>query len=262
MRTELVCVLGERKILERMKHDSFFIWSYRHGDTLVTALSPTNHRELAESLSVCNDIYLFLGQEISKETAEEIVAASVSGKRIHVVDLGVDSSFLKGIEYDVVEVETPEDFSSSPAGNEAKVFVDRFFNVKGVGPVALGFLVSGRISKNDKLIASNHSSTTEVTIKGIQLYGKDMNSVEAPARIGLSFRGKPELGKGWIISSSPVDRHTKGRAVLSEFSSMPKACNAVHGFEWAVYNGELDRPMPLPALLVGEKMPRVFGRLE
>lgn len=72
--------------------------------------------------------------------------------------------------------------------NSTLIYIDRAFNVKGVGLVVLGFVLWGTVSVHDKLrvLASDSGKLAEV--KGIQVSDEDQESVGRGVRVGLSLK--------------------------------------------------------------------------
>ncbi|MGD0395318.1 MAG: hypothetical protein ABSB26_00215 [Nitrososphaerales archaeon] len=98
------------------------------------------------------------------------------------------------------------------------VFIDRAFSVKGVGTVALGFVLAGGISIHDQLRAIPGPNGPRIDVKGIQVNDVDVESVGRGIRVGLSLRGVEarDLEKSyWLddgsfaLSDSPTFRFTK-----------------------------------------------------
>ena len=69
------------------------------------------------------------------------------------------------------------------------VYIDRAFNVKGVGLVVLGFVLSGEIAVHDKLRLVPSESGKLAEVKGIQVSDEDYDTVGRGIRIGLSLKG-------------------------------------------------------------------------
>ncbi|MDG7020921.1 MAG: hypothetical protein JRN23_03205 [Nitrososphaerota archaeon] len=68
------------------------------------------------------------------------------------------------------------------------VYIDRAFSVKGVGVVALGFVLGGTVSVHDELrLIPGDGKTAEV--RGIQVSDVDHESVGRGLRVGLSLKG-------------------------------------------------------------------------
>jgi len=69
------------------------------------------------------------------------------------------------------------------------VYIDRAFSVKGVGTVALGFVLAGGISIHDQLRAIPGPDDLKIDVKGIQVNDVDVESAGRGIRVGLSLRG-------------------------------------------------------------------------
>jgi selenocysteine-specific translation elongation factor len=69
------------------------------------------------------------------------------------------------------------------------VYVDRVFTVKGVGTVALGFVLSGKVSIHDQLRPIPGPPDLRADVKGIQVSDVDFESAGRGVRVGLSLRG-------------------------------------------------------------------------
>lgn len=69
------------------------------------------------------------------------------------------------------------------------IYVDRVFTVKGVGTVALGFVLSGRVSIHDQLRPIAGPRDLRADVKGIQVNDVDFDSAARGVRVGLSLRG-------------------------------------------------------------------------
>jgi len=69
------------------------------------------------------------------------------------------------------------------------VYVDKVFTVKGVGTVALGFVLSGSVSIHDQLRPVPAPMGLRADAKGIQVNDVDFDSADRGMRVGLSLRG-------------------------------------------------------------------------
>ena len=87
------------------------------------------------------------------------------------------------------------------SSGETSIVIDHCFDVKGVGTVALGKVLSGKVTQYDKL--THMQSKTEVMIKSIQMHDDDVKEAKSPARVGLSLKNiKPDdISRGDILSS-------------------------------------------------------------
>jgi len=105
------------------------------------------------------------------------------------------------------------------------VYVDRAFTVKGVGTVALGFVLSGTVSVHTQLRPVPGQEGLTVDVKGIQVNDVDVDSANRGMRVGLLLRGvdAKELGKcHWLddgnfeLSDRPTFRLEKSRYYRQE----------------------------------------------
>ncbi len=69
------------------------------------------------------------------------------------------------------------------------IYIDRAFTVKGVGTVALGFVLSGSVSVHDQLRPIPGRADLRADVKGIQVNDVDFESAGRGIRVGLSLRG-------------------------------------------------------------------------
>jgi len=74
-------------------------------------------------------------------------------------------------------------------GSGTLVYVDRAFSVKGVGTVALGFILSGAVKLHDQLRPIPSQSGLSADVRGIQINDQDFDSAGRGIRVGLSLRG-------------------------------------------------------------------------
>lgn len=83
---------------------------------------------------------------------------------------------------------------------EPLIYIDHVFDVKGVGTVVLGILRRGNIKVYDELELMPASKM--VTIKSIQLHGKDVDEASSPARVGLALKGikVDEISRGDMLA--------------------------------------------------------------
>ncbi|MDE1852799.1 MAG: hypothetical protein KGI38_03505 [Thaumarchaeota archaeon] len=86
---------------------------------------------------------------------------------------------------DLSYVQPRPDFPKS----KTLIYVDRVFTVKGVGTVALGFVLSGTVSLHDQLRPVPGTTDIRADVKGIQVNDVDFDSAGRGIRVGLSLRG-------------------------------------------------------------------------
>ncbi len=69
------------------------------------------------------------------------------------------------------------------------VYIDRVFTVKGVGTVALGFVLSGMVKVHDQLRPIPGPEGVRADVKGVQVNDVDFQEAGRGIRVGLSLRG-------------------------------------------------------------------------
>jgi len=79
--------------------------------------------------------------------------------------------------------------------------VDRVFSMKGFGTVITGTLASGKVNTGDNIMIFPSKITSKV--RGIQVHGNSVESVEAGTRTAINFQGldKDSVNRGDILST-------------------------------------------------------------
>ncbi len=108
------------------------------------------------------------------------------------------------------------------------VYIDRVFTVKGVGTVALGFVLSGTVSVHDHLRPVPGPAAMRADVKGIQVNDVDFETAGRGIRVGLSLRGvePKDLDRShWLddgsfeVSSAPSFELAKSQFYRQEVAS-------------------------------------------
>lgn len=115
--------------------------------------------------------------------APEHAKASLKGTLV--ADYPIDERQLRSAAVDLSAASPRRDF---PAKGTL-VYLDRVFTVKGVGTVALGFVLSGSVSIHDQLRAVPGPAELRADVRGIQVNDVDFDSAGRGIRVGLSLRG-------------------------------------------------------------------------
>ena len=158
--------------------------------------------------SICDHaLYLFpRSGKLSPPDGELAVLLSAFGVQgtLEVLDgsaaTGAAASLLRGTAVAQYRVEERPSSSaaidlsaSAPRGDFPArgllIYVDRAFTVKGVGTVALGFVLSGTVKVHEQLRPIPGPSATRADVKGIQVNDVDFDSAGRGIRVGLSLRG-------------------------------------------------------------------------
>lgn len=128
------------------------------------------------------------------EGAIQLVDGSADAVQNHVKTAftGLKASSYPLLERDsrssVIDLITIRERNVFPA-ERALIYVDRVFNVKGVGVVALGFILSGKVSVHDNLRPLPSTSGKMAEVKGIQINDEDYDVAQRGVRVGLALKG-------------------------------------------------------------------------
>jgi len=165
---------------------------------------------LLEALGLPGTLELFDGSPSAEFASAALKGTAVSSYRI-------EERLLASTAFDAPSAVPKRDW---PA-NGALVYIDRSFVVKGVGTVALGFVLSGKISIHDQLRLIPGADGQRADVKGIQVNDIDVDSVGRGIRVGLSLRGveAKDLEKTrWLDDGTfPVSSVLKLRFTKSPF---------------------------------------------
>ena len=79
--------------------------------------------------------------------------------------------------------------------------VDRVFSMKGFGTVITGTLISGKVNVGENIVV--YPAMIESKVRGIQVHGESVDTVEAGTRTAINFQGldKESVNRGNILSS-------------------------------------------------------------
>ena len=174
---------------------------------------PDKIQPLLQAISIAEYVIFYVGV-LDKFTGEQIIALDSLDKKDGILSHTYDvdetrlNTMIKGTvleNYKIVQSASLKDemlkFSPRSSSGETSIVIDHCFDVKGVGTVALGKVLSGKITQYDKL--THIQSKAEVMIKSIQMHDDDVKEAKSPARVGLSLKNiKPdEIARGDILSN-------------------------------------------------------------
>jgi selenocysteine-specific translation elongation factor len=92
------------------------------------------------------------------------------------------------ISSSAIELPKVGDRGGMPSGGTL-IYVDRVFSVKGVGTVALGFVLSGEVHLHDRLRPVPGVEGASLEVRGVQINDQDFDGAGRGIRVGLSLRG-------------------------------------------------------------------------
>ena len=277
-----------RRIGKRGSENSMTFYNRRQGGDTVVVLMPTSVEEkfyaLPESLLLA-DIVVVSTASVDKLLGEVLIACSLLHKRVLLTDDNDMSGLLKGISLDAATVSRDSvldallsSATASANTGKARVDIDRAFNVKGVGTVALGIVMSGTVKVHDTLY---HSSGKAVTVRSIQSQDEDRPEAGRGTRVGLSLKGidESEIEKGDVLSAAPIPKTKRLKLVVeksrvaAEAIEVGKMYSVASGFSYSNATVEdidgntitlrLEKGISVvendPVLMVRAAAPRVFA---
>jgi len=224
-----VALLGERgygkELGKKGTESDITFYNMKKGDDTVTMVEPSGYPDklssLFHSISLA-DFAVFVVSDIDAYFGEQLIAVASAGikkgifvlKNYHTPDeikpLIKDMPFgnYRFFEDDPIKIrelliEIAEGRKSAEE-EKGSVVIDHFFNVKGVGAVILGTVVSGSIRKHDDLdlLPLNR----KVHIRSIQKHDDDFDIANEGDRVGLALKNveSSELQRGDVLTSEEL----------------------------------------------------------
>ena len=214
-------ILGEQSIAndfgKKGTVTDLTLYDRKESDIISTWITPNGFPEkiqpLFQAIHLAEYVILYVAS-LDKFTGEQIIALDTLGKKEGILSHSYDvdetrlNTMIKGTVLEhyrkVNSSNIKEEISKLPSiskdGN-TQIVIDHCFDVKGVGTVALGKVISGKVTQYDKLF--HLPSKTEILVKSIQMHDDDVKESVSPARVGLSLKNiKPEdVSRGDILSS-------------------------------------------------------------
>ena len=214
------------------------LYNGKIGDIMVFFVEPTNYPDkiqpLIYAINMC-DINLIFINELNQELGETILALKYLNKDKNIFVLEQDylkqdlENILKSVnlKYEIVNIDDVKDkilevsnqIEFNDNSDKTEIVVDHFFNVKSVGTVVLGRVVSGKVKVYDKL--KMFPSNKEVLIKSIQINDKNFKEAEVSSRVGLALKGieLDEITRGSVITNYNIETttHIQGNFIKNPF---------------------------------------------
>ncbi len=229
----IIAVPLDKKLAEfigkKGSENSISFYDRKLDGKVIVALTPTSIEEkfyaVAEAMLVSSQIIMSTSQ-IDKSFGELLVACSLLDKRvIFTTDNKIDQ-FLSGIKLKNYEFSSKEELlqkvislAHDIESESPRIDIDKAFDVKGIGVVALGVVTRGKVKVHDEL---SHSSKKTVMIKSIQSQDVDINEASYGTRVGLALKGitSEEIQKGDILTKEEVERksYIKARLLMNILS--------------------------------------------
>lgn len=225
-----VALLGEKgygkELGKKGTESDMTFYNLKKGQDTVTLVEPSSYPEklssLFHSISLA-DFAVFAVSDMDAYFGEQLIAAASAGieggifvlKDYHTPDelkpLIKDMPFgnYRFFEEDPIKVRETlietAGIRKSSEKDRGTVVIDHFFNVKGVGAVILGTVVSGSIRKHDDLdlLPLNR----KVHIRSIQKHDDDFAIANEGDRVGLALKNvkSSELSRGNVLTSEELE---------------------------------------------------------
>jgi len=186
----------------------------------------------AEVVLACDAFGKSKGMVYLEGVIREQVAPLVKGTVVEGYD------FFEGSRADLLSRILSVSLSHDSSG-PTRVVVDQSFQVKSVGTVVLGAVVSGELKKYDQVDA--WPSGKKVTVKSIQMMDEDQEKAVAGDRVGLSVKGvaPDDVSRGTVLGNAfVVDRLDSGVVFNSYSNDISTQAMCVAGMDYTTLSIE------------------------
>jgi len=180
--------------------------------------------------------YFILRNYIPKEKIEPLIKGTILEKYEFVAD---DPNFIREKLFAVAAQQ------KSAEATIGTVPVDHAFNVKGVGVVVLGVVISGGIAKHAQLKVLPGTKTAQV--RSIQKHDEEYDTSVEGDRVGLAVKniGVADVDRGVVLTNDPVVKTSKllkAKASLVKYWQTPlKEGMVIHVGHWMQFlNSKID----------------------
>jgi selenocysteine-specific translation elongation factor len=216
-------------------NSDILLYHRKDGDIIMTFIEPVKYPEKVSSLTDSiypSDIAIIKVNAINRELGEVIIALDLMEKKNGIIIANeeqkpiikkiIENTSLSNYKFfDGKPMELIDEIKSMKIireENSNMTVIDHFFKVKGVGTVALGFVLSGSISKHQKLILSDLDR--EVEVRSIQMNDVDVDTASAGSRVGLALKNiePSDMERGMFLSDKPFEyaEEIKGKIVFQK----------------------------------------------
>jgi len=176
-----------RSITEKLgKKIEDYIYYKKIGEHIRSVLTPSPQKifDQAESLSISSSFYLKISKFNSLEAELALMAEASSIQGIILTD-DIDNFKKYFGELSISKMVSDFKELDIEVQDRGYVYIDRAFNVRGVGVVVLGFALT-QVNVHDRLIALPMKK--EVEVRSIQVLDEDQEGVLPGMRIGFVLK--------------------------------------------------------------------------
>jgi selenocysteine-specific translation elongation factor len=269
------------------------LYHRKDGDTIMTFIEPVKYPEKISSLTDSiypSDMAIIKVTTISRDLGEVIVALDLMEKRVGFIIVSeelrpaikkiIENTSLTGYKFFTGKpmelIDEIKNVKINRSEDKNLTVIDHFFKVKGVGTVALGFVLSGSISKHQKIILSDLDR--EVEVRSIQMNDEDVDTAGAGSRVGLALKNiePTDMERGMFLSDKPFKyvEEIKGNVVpqknlkLNLGDNFEVFISDIMRFQRGKFENDhiiLDKKIPVirdKAVIASNNIvPRVFGTI-
>ncbi len=218
-------------------NSDILLYHRKDGDDILTFTEPIKYPEKISSLTDSifpSDVSIINANNIDRNFGEVIVSLDLMGKNNGIIIVNdekremvkkiisntnlKDYSLFSGKPMELIDEIKKIKIKRSTDKNYT--VIDHFFKVKGVGTVALGFVLSGKIEKRQKMIVSDIDR--EIEVKSIQMNDIGVDTAAAGSRVGLALKNidPSDMDRGMILSDKPFEYQNEIRGKINVHSTV------------------------------------------
>ena len=193
--------------------NSITFYNRKINEDVIVGLMPSSLEEkfyaLPQSFLIADQIVVST-KSIDRLFGEVLIGCALLNKKVIFTKDNDIAKLISGITLDKLSFADREELlnmilSSKPEGKneDTRVDMDKAFNVKGVGVVALGIVTKGTVKVHDVLY---HNSGKTATVRSIQSQDQDVKEAAKGTRVGLALKGidENEMQKGDVLSKKAI----------------------------------------------------------
>ncbi len=283
-----------REVAKVGTNSDILLYHRKDGDDVMTFTEPVKYPEKISSLTDSlfpSDVSIINANNIDRNFGEVIVALDLMEKNNGIIIVNdekrdmikkiISNTNLKNYRlFTGRPMELMDELKKIQIKRNADknlTVIDHFFKVKGVGTVALGFVLSGKIEKHQKVIISDIDR--EIEIKSIQMNDVDVETAGAGSRVGLALKNidPSDIDRGMILSDKPfeyqneingkVNVHSTVRTELSDnyevfLSDMMRYQRGKFENDKIIFENKIPVIKKNVVLASNNIIPRVFGTID
>ena len=283
-----------REVSKKGTSSDIEFYERKSDDLILTIVNPSRYPEKISSLTDSifpSDVALVNVTQLNRELGEVIVALDLMGPDAgfitfddlamteHIKQVIRGTRLEKYVISDKPPMELVEDISAirtKKINSNPCVVIDHFFQVRGVGTVALGFVLSGTIKKHQEMEVSYLNRKAQ--IRSIQMHDVDVDEARPGSRVGLALKNvdSEELQRGMMLSDMPMNKYDSITSSIEYHRSVKKIPENIFEvfisdamrYQRGSYDGQtltLDNQIQtnMKYLTLSSNMlfPRVFGKI-